>query len=401
MSALVAGMASTTACLQRANMKIGILTFHYSSNQGSIMQAFCSCNLLRDAFPEAQVEIINLVPATRELNEVLFLKKRFPIININKFLRYVRLRAFTRKYMTLSKRSYADRLEKQIEFINNQNYDFIITGSDTIWFYSKWLRYKIPTVYFLPPGINAKKIALAASVDPLNNPEVYLQKKEELKSNFQSYDSITVRDQTTDGLLNDLGCSGHQLIADPSLLYDFEKKLSLKRSNNEPVRPIKKIGLGIADKKLTKQIIEILSGMGSFEFFDFFAPMAAGYDHFVDELNQYHTFDAFIGDRFHRTIFSLKLSNALTLYIENPSYNKLSNSKGRDLLSRMGLQQYVLISSGDDPCELEKGLKERFGSWSDDELKERNELLSRFISENKESFKEYICSAIRGKQAVS
>ena len=389
------GMVTTIACLQKADMKIGILTFHYSSNQGSIMQAFCSYNLLREALPEAQVEIINLVPATRELNEILFLKKKFPIININKFLRYVRLRAFTRKHLVLSKRSYADRLEKQIKFINKQNYDFIITGSDTIWFYSKWLRYRIPTVYFLPADIRAKKIALAASVDPLNNPEVYLQKKEELKNNFQSYDSITVRDQTTDGLLNDLGCSGHQLIADPSLLYDFEKKLSLKRSNNEPVRPIKKIGLGIADKKLTKQIIEILSGMGSFEFFDFFAPMAAGYDHFVDELNQYHTFDAFIGDRFHRTIFSLKLSNALTLYIENPSYNKLSNSKGRDLLSRMGLQQYVLVCSSGNATQLETGLRERLESWSDEELNSRNTKVSTFIAENQENFRRHICDVIQ------
>ena len=395
MSALVVGMGVTIACLRKINMKIGILTFHYSSNQGSIMQAFCSYNLIREAFPDAQVEIINLVPATRELNEILFLKKRFPIININKLLRYVRLRAFTRKHMALSKRSYADRLEKQVKFINKQNYDVVLTGSDTIWFYSKWLRYQIPTIYFLPSNIRAKKIALAASVDPLNNPEVYLQKKEELKSIFQSYDSITIRDATTDGLLNDLGCEDHQLIADPSLLYRFEDKLDLKRSNDKPIRPRRKIGLGIADKKLTRGIIKILNGIGDFEIFDFFAPMPVGYDHFVDELNLYHTFDVFIGDRFHRTIFSLKLSNALTLYIENPSYNKLSNSKGRDLLSRMGLQQYVLVCSGGELDALEQSLKERFETWSDDELKDRNDLVSRFIAENQKNFQRFICDAIQ------
>ncbi len=376
-------------------MKIGILTFHYSSNQGSIMQAFCSYNLLREAFPGAQVEIINLVPATRELNEILFLKKKFPIINVNKFLRYVRLRRFPRKHMDLSKRSYADRLEKQVKFINKQNYDFVITGSDTIWFYSKWLRYRIPTVYFLPSKIRAKKIAFAASVDPLNNPEVYLDKKEELKSIFQQYDSITVRDKTTDDLLNDLGCSAHQLIADPSLLYDFEKKLNLQRSNEKAVRPIRKIGLGIADKKLTQEIIKILDGIGDYEIFDLFAPMALGYDHFVDELNLYHTFDVFIGDRFHRTIFSLKLSNALTLYIENPSYNKLSNSKGRDLLSRMGLQQYVLVCTSNELKVLEKSLRERFETWSNDELKNRNELVSTFVSENQGNFQRFICDVMR------
>jgi len=395
MFALAVGMVATIAYQQKANMNIGILTFHYSSNQGSIMQAFCSYNLLREAIPEAQVEIINLVPATRELNEILFIRKKFPYINVNKFFRYMRLRKFTRKHMALSKRSYTDRLEKQVEFINKQNYNFVITGSDTIWFYSKWLRYRIPTVYFLPPNITAKKIAFAASVDPLNHPEVYLQKKEEMKGIFQQYDSITVRDTTTDGLLNDLDCAGHQLIADPSLLYDFEKKLNLKRSNYKPIRPIRKIGLGIADKKLTREIIRILNKMGSFEIFDFFAPMPVGYDHFVDELNLYHTFDVFIGDRFHRTIFSLKLSNALTLYIENPSYNKLSNSKGRDLLSRMGLQQYVLVCSGGELNTLETRLKERFELWSDDELKKRNELVAKFILENQDNFQNYICDAIR------
>lgn len=395
MYVLVAGMDTTIAYQRKTNMKIGILTFHYSSNQGSIMQAFCSYNLLREAFPEAQVELINLVPVTREVNEILFLKKRFPVINVNKFLRYVRLRKFTRKNMALSKRSYADRLEKQVKFINEQNYNVVITGSDTIWFYSKWLRYRIPTVYFLPSEITAKKIAFAASVDPLNNSEVYLQKKEELKGIFHQYDSITVRDTTTDGLLNNLGCSGHQLIADPSLLYNFEEKLNLQRSNDQPIRPIRKIGLGIADKKLTREIIEILNKMGSFEIVDFFAPMPIGYDHFVDELNLYHTFDVFIGDRFHRTIFSLKLSNALTLYIENPSYNKLSNSKGRDLLSRMGLHQYVLVCARGELGALETVLRERVASWSDDELQNRNELVTKFITENKEGFSQYICDTIQ------
>lgn len=395
MSALVAGTVFTIASQQKANMKIGILTFHYSSNQGSIMQAFCSYNLLRDAFPEARVEIINLVPATRELNEVLFLKKRFPLVNINKFLRYIRLRRFSRRNMTLSDRSYADRLERQIHFINAQHYDVIITGSDTVWFHSKWLHYRIPSIYFLPDGIQAKKLAFAVSVDPLNHPEVYLEKKDALKPIFDSYDSITVRDVTTVGLLNDLGCEQHHLIADPSLLYCFEDKLGLKRSNDQPVRPRRKIGLGIADKKLTREIVRILNRVGEFEIFDFFAPMKTGYDHLKDELNLYHTFDVFIGDRFHRTIFSIKLSNALTLYIENPSYNKLSNSKGRDLLSRMGLQQYVLLTSESESDKLESHLKEHFESWSDDELKNRNERLSQFIEENQKTFERYICDALR------
>jgi len=376
-------------------MKIGILTFHYTSNQGSVMQALCSYRLLREAVPEAQVEIINLVPAMRELKEVLFLKKSFPLINIPKLLRYVRLRRFTRRQLALSPRSYTDRLGVQIQFINRQKYDCIVTGSDTVWFHSKWLRYRIPSIYFLPEGIHAKKLAFAVSVDPLNCPEVYLSQKDVLQKVFNSFASITVRDSTTGDLLHRLGCDDHRPIADPSLLYDFEDALGLEQSNTAPMRPARRIGLGIADRELTARVIRILEKSGTFEIVDFLSPQPLSYDYFRDELNRYHTFDVFIGDRFHRTIFSLKLSNALTIYLENPSFNKQANSKGRDLLTKLGLQEFVLDCSRLGVDELERALKERISCWDDAALRRRNEALSSFISENRAVFKESIRDVIR------
>ena len=231
-------------------MKIGILTFHYTSNQGSVLQAYCTFNLIKKYFPDADVEIINLIPATREFYEIIFLKREFPLINISKFRKYKQLRKFVANNLKLSSFSYSDSLKNQIDFINNLNYDYIITGSDTVWFHSKKLKDRIPSIYFLPKQIKAKKIAFAASVDPLNAPQVYYKNKKELKEIFDSFLSITNRDSTTFNLLNELDVKDHTLITDPTLIYNFEEQLKFEKVKEEKLSDQKRIGIGIADRAL-------------------------------------------------------------------------------------------------------------------------------------------------------
>ena len=113
-----------------------------------------------------------------------------------------------------------------------------------------------------------------------------------------------------------------------------------------------------------------------------------------DELNKYSKLDILITDRFHRTIFSLKLSNALTIYIENPRFNVTNNSKGRDLLKRIGLEKYVITYANDHYIELEVKIKTLLENWTVDALKERNVLLSQFIEKNRKIFNTNIIDKI-------
>jgi polysaccharide pyruvyl transferase WcaK-like protein len=375
-------------------MKIGILTFHYTSNQGSVLQAYCTFNLIKKYFPDADVEIINLIPATREFYEIIFLKREFPLINISKFRKYKQLRKFVANNLKLSSFSYSDSLKNQIDFINNLNYDYIITGSDTVWFHSKKLKDRIPSIYFLPKQIKAKKIAFAASVDPLNAPQVYYKNKKELKEIFDSFLSITNRDSTTFNLLNELDVKDHTLITDPTLIYNFEEQLKFEKVKEEKLSDQKRIGIGIADRALSKYLIDYLKKTGFENIHNFFDSQKRQYDYVYDELNKYSKLDILITDRFHRTIFSLKLSNALTIYIENPRFNVTNNSKGRDLLKRIGLEKYVITYANDHYIELEVKIKTLLENWTVDALKERNVLLSQFIEKNRKIFNTNIIDKI-------
>lgn len=375
-------------------MKIGILTFHYTSNQGSVLQAYCTFNLIKKYFPDADVEIINLIPATREFYEIIFLKREFPLINISKFRKYKQLRKFVANNLKLSSFSYSDSLKNQIDFINNLNFDYIITGSDTVWFHSKKLKDRIPSIYFLPKQIKAKKIAFAASVDPLNAPQVYYKNKKELKEIFDSFLSITNRDSTTFNLLNELDVKDHTLITDPTLIYNFEEQLKFEKVKEEKLSDQKRIGIGIADRALSKYLIDYLKKTGFENIHNFFDSQKRQYDYVYDELNKYSKLDILITDRFHRTIFSLKLSNALTIYIENPRFNVTNNSKGRDLLKRIGLEKYVITYANDHYIELEVKIKALLENWTVDALKERNVLLSQFIEKNRKIFNTNIIDKI-------
>ena len=139
-------------------MKIGILTFHYSINQGSVMQAFCVQNILKEQYPGSEVSIINLVPLMREKHELRFFNKEYPFVSFSKFRKYKSIRRFVKIYLDLSVRSYHNTLYKQIEFINRQKFDLIFTGSDTVWFkLNKIEKTKSRTFIFYLVSLTQKK----------------------------------------------------------------------------------------------------------------------------------------------------------------------------------------------------------------------------------------------------
>ena len=230
-------------------MKIGILTFHYSINQGSVIQAFCVQNMLKELYPNSTIKIINLIPWMREKNELRFFNKEFPFVNLSKFRKYKSIRKFVKNHLDLSERSYHNTLQKQIEFINRQKFDLIFTGSDTVWFNSIKLKNQIPNIYFLPRQLETKKIAIAASMDPLDDEKTYLDKRELLKSIFDDYELITVRDSISFELVRKITKTKLEILADPTILYNFEKTLGIENKGSFKTIIKKKIAIGLGDKK--------------------------------------------------------------------------------------------------------------------------------------------------------
>jgi len=369
-------------------MKIGILTFHYSINPGSVLQVYCSYKLLKAKFPESRVEIINIVPYNREINNWNFVNFRFPFIKIHSIKRYSLLRKFIKEHTNLSKRVYFKSQKSQIDYINQQNYDLIFTGSDTIWMHSQKFDEELPTIYFLPNEIKAKKISIAASVDPLKNEAPYISNKEILKSIFDDYEMITVRDDITENILNKIGVNKAKKIADPTILYDFEKDFSINIKKSNIINKQKAL-IWISDSKIESLIKKELSKLSEIEFVE--RSYCTSGD-VVNDLNKYSELDLVVTDRFHRSIFSLKLSNALVINVERENKNPIKASKGRDLLESIGISEYCIRYASKSKNLFLKSLSDLFLNYDSNEFQKREKLLQRYISNNKEKWDDLINS---------
>lgn len=375
-------------------MKIGILTFHYSINIGSVLQAYCVYKLFKQGLPQSQVEIINLVPYNRELNEWNFIGRKSPFIKLNSIKRYAAIRHFIKYNTELSKRAYYRNLSSQIKFINKQGYDYVVTGSDTVWMHSSKLGGMLPTIYFLPTQIEAKKMSVAASVDPLVDTKPYYDNKEELKNVFDNYSIISVRDKLTENLLRQIGIAKVSQIADPTIIHDFETDFKIPTNKVDRINK-KRVLVWASDKELDGLIKQYISDLLNAEFVSVHAARSGKQSYVFDDLALYCNVDIVITDRFHRSIFALKLSNALVINIERASKNPLPISKGRDLFENIGIADYCIRYEKGNEKDFEQKLINLVHNYSKDTFDKREELINKYIAENKNKWKKLTSEILR------
>lgn len=111
-------------------MKIGILTFHWATNYGAILQAWCLQEYLTDLGHE--VEIVNYKPSQFDFSWQNFLRHPGWLRTIKKQLtqrkKEILLKSFRDKYLHMSHRfksaaEFGDELDK---------YDILVSGSDQV-----------------------------------------------------------------------------------------------------------------------------------------------------------------------------------------------------------------------------------------------------------------------------
>lgn len=219
-------------------MKIGILTFHYATNYGAVLQAYATQTWLTNRGIEAY--IINYVPSIQEAkyhpNEIErrcfidFRKK--PIRNIARWIRY----------KLLIKKDYIDKTNKFNEFtakrlkltskmtdINelkalNEDFSAFICGSDQIW--NPEITNGFDTTYFCGfTDSHIKKVSYAASAGDVE----VLSKKENRKMFFEllrNFDGIAVREQSLTDFISKESDMLSLSTLDPTLLLessDYDK----------------------------------------------------------------------------------------------------------------------------------------------------------------------------------
>lgn len=353
-------------------MKIGILTYHRSVNDGSVLQAYCLQNLLNAAFPDGQVEIVDYRSVKREIGGVRpVIGRTFPFLNRDYVWRRRSLTEFRRNSMTLTSRHLlSDNCERSGAFITEQKYDALFVGSDTVWaIQEKSGKLRAPNTFFLP-NVNCFRGAFAVSADQtnrelLNDPKL----RATLKSLIERFSYVSYRDTYTAEILEMiLGESAQtrlEFVADPTIICDFSSIVSeteaSARFENESWA-----GVAIADPVLRKVAAYELKSMG-YKVINLLGTIVEGQDRGLgflklgERLGVFKSLKALITDRFHGSIFALKLTDSPVVFVERPTVYPDQISKGRDLFCRLGIEDMVVRWTADG---LKDGwFRERAASW--------------------------------------
>lgn len=209
-------------------MKIAILTFHWATNYGAVLQAYALQHYLTQLGNE--VEIINYYPSkykksyfnaliTKRINKI---HKRLIEVKKEK-----KIDSFRKKHLNITEYFNSSNKLNSI----SDNYDCFICGSDQIWNPS-FLQYgeKGKTyVYFLDfVSENKIKASYAGSFGVTEYPDTFC---DELKKKFQRFDCISVRENSGRKIINNLGISDVEIVPDPTILLKTDAYMSLVNKN--------------------------------------------------------------------------------------------------------------------------------------------------------------------------
>lgn len=374
--------------------KIRILTYHHVTNNGAVLQAYSLCNALEKKFNNYDVKILDYKSREVEIGELLKIFKFYRKVPFLNFLRYFKFKKFIEKNLRLDKSVHRFQgYNKIIEFLNSQNYDMLVVGSDAIWKIAESsLLPKFPNVYWLSNQISAKKIAYAASAyqSDVNLVNKY---KGAIRDCLNAFNLIGVRDEFTIDLVKNCNINNDipvLKIPDPTFLYEIKKTnvdkilINLGIDLDKPV-----LGILIYDReKFSKSVRDNFKSKGyqiiALSMYNPYADLNLG--HLLDpfewaEIFKYLTFC--ITDRFHGTIFCLKNKTPFTC-IEPTPLKSTNESKLYSLLNDFNMLECYsdLYSKNFDINEFFDKCSELLNIWDDqcknkieeklEELKNRN-----------------------------
>lgn len=193
--------------------KIGIITFHWATNFGAVLQAYALQRYLQSLGQE--VLIINYKPVNYEYSVVKSILNRTPFSSFISWKKEKGLISFRNRLFNCSK-NYASLNELKK---NPPICDIYITGSDQVWnpYFLLGGEGKITTTYFLtfvPEG--SRKCAYAVS---FGTNEYSNDIKNILSPIINSFNVISVRERTGLDIVSSLKYEGKcELVPDPTLL---------------------------------------------------------------------------------------------------------------------------------------------------------------------------------------
>lgn len=210
-------------------MRIGILTFHWATNYGAILQAWCLQQYLLEQ--KHEVDIINYKPSGSDYGLLRVLRHPSLWSNFSRELankkKERKLQLFRKQYLKTTKRYFA---AKELEYVLN-TYDIIISGSDQIFSPSFTMfgdNGKVSPVYWQGfRGKTFKSIGYAVSFGCEKYPD---EAADLAKQWVNGFNAIGTRERTGERILEQLEFRGESsVVPDPTLLLgaDIYRKIGL------------------------------------------------------------------------------------------------------------------------------------------------------------------------------
>lgn len=211
-------------------MNIGIFTLAGTTNYGGALQTFALSEYLKFKGHNVEIVIIRSEERTSPLRRFVgilttyTLKEMFALFFSDRIWKKRKKHLMdTNEITAVFNQFYKQNLHftqpvplKELpKFVNR--YDVLITGSDQVWtdVYSKTLYYFFDSLQ----DFSGKRISYAAC-SAHSKAAIYNRAK--LKKLFLRFDAISVRDEVTAKLVQHYCTRPVPIVADPTLLYDFE-----------------------------------------------------------------------------------------------------------------------------------------------------------------------------------
>lgn len=309
-------------------MKIGIITFHWSTNYGAILQSFALQQTLKGMGHD--VEIINYKPKKYEPSFYEFIRYRH-FLHLKSYLTELmkekRMKEFRKKYLNCTQRYYT---LKELQD-NCNSYDLLISGSDQIMnpYFLATGEKEGSTAYFLDFGKeHTNRITYAVSFGVTKYPQHLIPKVHSLISRF---DSLSVRERTGVDILASMGRDDAIVVPDPTILYhakDYDNFINVvTRPTDNIVVYMLQDRLSYITKRLPKQNIKIISS-----------------ESIEDWLASIKNCRHLITNSYHGMVFAILYHIPFTIVLKSIK-NEGMNDRFFTLLERLGLQDRIMIET--------------------------------------------------------
>ncbi len=387
-------------------MRIGILTFHRSINNGAVMQSFALSRLLASSFPEDKVEIIDYqmpkVDKTYTGKIQYYITGGSTLLKMKKLAYYVlhpyklnddkeKYKLFNRavnEYLPLSsKKIFQDTTEDLNEYIKS-NYDILVVGSDAVWNYTTR---GFPNAYFPDVSLKCHKLSYAASCYGMDFDICSEQDKEEINKRLSTFDYIGVRDSATEDFINDVGCDVPPVHnCDPTAFLNVDslpvdgqkiKEIMLKRGF-DPKKP----AIGIMGNDDMVRLVRMIFN-DKYQLISLYNRVN-GVDVQLYDINPFEWayvfryFKLVFTTYFHGTMLALRNGVPVICIALETSFSKKHIPKTLDVLRRVGYQEWYFHTDykNENIDIIESKAKELVDTDLHDEIIGRIERESQYVS---------------------